>query len=230
MVRRFRRRFELLLVLLVAALLLPSSEVHGQSCFGVPTRGSQWAFTGSFRFSQTASAYGPTITADVEGPLVLTGGYSRWNWENVDDSGNSLRGTIAYEILASDWSICPYSGSEYFWSSGSDYFWFTMEEVRWESSSWTIPFGIGVARSFEIGPETSLTPHAAPYFYYYRSESDLLFVSGGKSSQSDSGGEAGGTVGITLHIRPVAFDAFVQATTVDNSDTVFGIAFTVLVN
>jgi hypothetical protein len=199
----------------LAATISPVG-LAAQACLGVPTTNGRFALGGSFSTTTDIKTYGADLTADLSGPVSVFGGYALVKIDDVETSGNSLGGGLAFELSVPNVSICP--------GAGVSYLRFHEEEAGEEATitQTVVPIGLGVGKQVTAGPELFLTLFATPQFLYIRSEID---VSGslGSASFSDSSNEFGVDLGVRLGSSSFYGGGAVGLTTIEDSDPTFSL-------
>jgi hypothetical protein len=188
-----------------------------QACLGVPTTNGRFALEGSFSSTADIKSYGADLTADLSGPVSVFGGYALVKIDDVETSGNSFGGGLAFELSMPSVSICP--------GAGVNYLRFHEEEAGEEVTitQTVVPIGLGIGRQVTAGPELFLTLFAMPQFLYVRSEIDIS-GSLGSGSFSDSTNEFGVDLGVRLGSSSFYGGGSVGLTTIEDSDPTFSLA------
>lgn len=203
-------------VLFATALALFPSVLLAQACIGVPAGNGQVALSGGAGFTEGVKSYGAEAAFNLVGPVSLEAGYSLVTFDDIDNNGNTVSGSGAFELPVPGLSVCPAAGVSHMrWSER-----FELAEVTLTST--IIPVGMGVGRELPAGPNLFVTLFAVPQFLHVRGT--ISGSEGGASvSVSDSTNEFGTALGMRLGSDEFYVGAGVNLTTIEGSDPTFGV-------
>ena len=194
-------------------MVLVASDARAQSCTGVPTRDRQFAVMGDLALTDGATGFGAGVSANLKGPLSISGGYMLTNYDVGGPSGNGIEAGAAYEVKLrklSRMSVCPTVGVEYAWVS----------EAGEKLATTVIPVGIGFGRNVVDKPKFDMMAYAVPQFMHVRShmESEALAID---ATSSDNA--FGSILGARFASARFFGGASVSLNTLEGSNPVFGV-------
>lgn len=187
-----------------------------QVCIGNPTLPGQFSVEGGVSFSDGTTGYGAGVTANLDGPFSIGGSVGIIDVDNVDTNIKTVAVDGAYALNTEGFGACPVAGVQY--SSWSD----TFEGFDMDLSSLSFPLGMGVGVELGNDGPATLIPSASAGLFYQR----LRFsISDGfeRFTETDTETEFFFSGGATLVLSQFFVRASVLATTIDDSDAVFGI-------
>lgn len=131
-----------------------AGQLPGQECLGTPLTARQVEVGAGVGLGEGFTNLGASTSAHLVGPIYGGVGYSRSDYDNVENSGNTVSSAIAVEVRVVGLSICPHASVAYgrmtivrdgFLNTST----YAQQSVR--GSFVSVPVGIGIGRRFAVG-------------------------------------------------------------------------------
>lgn len=192
---------KLTLVLTTALLVIPVA-LDAQACQGSPAARGSAIVVGSVAFTDGATAFGPTVGGNFEGPMFASGTFSYTDIDGTDEALLGVGGQVGAELLTdSQVSFCL--------TGSASHNWVTDVDIDGQVYNGALSVGHSIAAD-----EVFVTPHASLGVTHATANVGIF-------EGSDTAARFGG--GVTVGSRTVFVGGSVSYATFDDADPVFGV-------
>lgn len=193
----------------IAAFIIAPTSLRAQACVGSHAAHGQGQFGVGVGFTDGATAYGLSGGGFTQGPMFVSGGFTRIDFDNSDVGANQVDATLGAELsTSSPLSLCPAATFGYTWYDGIP--------DGADLNGIVLGAGLGIGQTF--GDELLFTPYGSAAVAYSRATGSY-----GGVSQTDSETYGQFSAGFSVGSNQVFAGPSISISTLDNSDPIFGI-------